>query len=63
MQRLLARPDRDNFEITALVRKPDVARRLEAEFGVKTVIGSLQDLDKLATLSENAHVVIQLVST
>ncbi|EIW57263.1 NAD-P-binding protein [Trametes versicolor FP-101664 SS1] len=60
LQRLLARPDRENFEITALVRKPVLARRLEAEFGVKTVIGSLQDLDKLATLSENAHVVIQL---
>ncbi|EIW52407.1 NAD-P-binding protein [Trametes versicolor FP-101664 SS1] len=59
LQRLLAHPNKQNFEITALVRSADKAKRLESEFGVKTVIGSLQDLDKLEALAENAHVVIQ----
>ncbi|KAI0635602.1 NAD-P-binding protein [Trametes polyzona] len=58
LQRLLSHPNKKNFEITALVRNADKAKRLESEFGVKTVVGSLQDLDKLATLAENAHVVI-----
>ncbi|OJT06191.1 hypothetical protein TRAPUB_2961, partial [Trametes pubescens] len=59
LQRLLVHPNAKNFEITALVRSADKAKRLDSEFGVKTVIGSLQDLDKLASLPENAHVVIQ----
>lgn len=63
LQRLLAHPNKQNFEITALVRSADKAKRLESEFGVKTVMGSLQDLDKLEALAENAHVVIQAVRT
>ncbi|OJT03680.1 hypothetical protein TRAPUB_5708 [Trametes pubescens] len=59
LQRLLAHPNRKNFEITALVRSADKAKRLDSEFGVKTVVGSLQDLDKLSTLAESAHVTIQ----
>ncbi|KAL1940279.1 hypothetical protein VTO73DRAFT_9231 [Trametes versicolor] len=58
LQRLLAHPNRKNFEITALVRNAEKAKRLDSEFGVKPVVGALQDLDKLATLAEHAHVVI-----
>ncbi|OJT06577.1 hypothetical protein TRAPUB_2572 [Trametes pubescens] len=58
LQRLLDHPKRANYEITALVRDPSKAIRLQAEFGVKTTVGSLQDLDKLSALAEDAHVVI-----
>lgn len=63
LQRLLAHPNRKNFEITALVRNAEKAKRLDSEFGVKTVVGALQDLEKLATLAENAHVVFHTVRT
>ncbi|KAI0360216.1 NAD-P-binding protein [Trametes cingulata] len=58
LQRLLDHPDHENFDITALVRNAEKAKLLETRFGVKTVLGSLQDLDKLSALTENAHVVI-----
>ncbi|KAI0822500.1 NAD-P-binding protein [Trametes gibbosa] len=58
LQRLLDHPRRKDFDITALVRNTDKAKKLETDFGVKTAVGSLQDLDKLATLAENAHIVI-----
>ena len=45
------------------MRNADKAKLLESKFPVKAVIGSLEDLDKLAELAENAHVVIQTVST
>ncbi|KAI0767997.1 NAD-P-binding protein [Trametes elegans] len=59
LQRLLQHPNASNFAITALVRNESKAKLLEKDFGVKTVVGSLQDLDKLADLAENAHVVFQ----
>ncbi|KAI0649446.1 NAD-P-binding protein [Trametes meyenii] len=58
LQRLVQHPNRQDFEISAFVRNADKAKQLEAQFGVKTVVGSLQDLDKLSSLSENAHIVI-----
>ncbi|KAI0635601.1 NAD-P-binding protein [Trametes polyzona] len=42
---------------TSEVRNADKARRIQSEFGVTTVVGALQDLDKLSSLSESAHVV------
>ncbi|KAI0351703.1 NAD-P-binding protein [Trametes cingulata] len=60
LQRLLNHPKREQFEITALVRNAQKAKQLESSFGVKTVLGSLQDLDKLSSLAENAHIVIQV---
>ena len=63
LKRLLSHPNRRDFEITALVRNADKAELLETQFGVKTVIGSLQDLDKLTTLVERAHIIINTVST
>ncbi|KAI0368803.1 NAD-P-binding protein [Pilatotrama ljubarskyi] len=59
LRRLLEHPNHDSFEIVALVRNAEKAKLLETKFGVKTVLGSLQDLDKLSTLAENAHIVIQ----
>lgn len=61
MQRLLDHPKQTTFEITALVRDPVKAKRFEEEFGVKTTVGSLQDLDKLSALVKEAHVVINAV--
>ncbi|KAH9903078.1 NAD-P-binding protein [Cubamyces lactineus] len=56
--RLLSHPKAADFEITALVRNADKAKALETQFGVKTVLGSLQDLDKLADLAASAQVTI-----
>ncbi|KZT03270.1 NAD(P)-binding protein [Laetiporus sulphureus 93-53] len=53
---LLRHPDVGTFDITALVRSPEKARKLEA-FGVRSVVGSLDDFDKLEALSEQADVV------
>ncbi|KAI0358320.1 NAD-P-binding protein [Trametes cingulata] len=62
LQRLLNHPDHEKFEVTALVRNSEKAKKLEGSFGVKTVLGSLQDLDKLSELAENAHIVIQVAN-
>ncbi|KAI0668324.1 NAD-P-binding protein [Trametes maxima] len=58
LQRLFEHPNRQNFDITALVRNTDKAEILEAQFSLKTVVGSLQDHEKLSTLAEDAHIVI-----
>ena len=60
LQRYLAHPKRDTFEITALVRNADKAKLLNT-LGVKTVIASLSDFDKLAEASAKSDVVINLV--
>ena len=52
----------NRLDLTLYVRSPEKARRLEEEFGVKTVVGTLADLDKLEQLSEQAHIVISIVS-
>ncbi|OSC98273.1 NAD-P-binding protein [Trametes coccinea BRFM310] len=57
LQRLLQHPNADNFDITVIVRNAEKAKILESKFGVKVVVGTHQDLDKLETLAENAHVV------
>ncbi|OBZ72502.1 Uncharacterized protein C2A9.02 [Grifola frondosa] len=58
LERLLAHPSVGTFDITALVRSPEKAKLLET-FGVKPVVGSLTELDKLAALAEQAHVVFE----
>ncbi|KAI0661779.1 NAD-P-binding protein [Cubamyces menziesii] len=58
LQRLLAHPNANNFEITALVRSAKKAKILESKSGVKTVLGSLQDSEKLTQLVASAHVTI-----
>ncbi|KAI9061105.1 NAD-P-binding protein [Trametes sanguinea] len=57
LQALLRRPDAKTFEISTLVRDPAKAKVIE-ELGVKTVVGSFTDQDKLSALAEDAHVVI-----
>ena len=60
LSRLLAHPSRDTFEITAIVRSAEKAKKLE-EFGVKTVVGSLKDAALVEQLSENAHIIFSIV--
>lgn len=57
LQRLLDHPERDTFEITALVRNADKAKLLNT-LGVNTVVASLSDLDKLTELAAASDVVI-----
>ena len=61
LARLLNHPDRKSFEITTLVRDESKAKTLESTFGVKTAIGSHQDLDKVASLAKAAHIVFNIV--
>ncbi|KAN0124145.1 hypothetical protein V8E53_015843, partial [Lactarius tabidus] len=57
LQRLLDHPKRESFEITALVRSADKAKLLNT-LGVKTVVASLSDLDRLTELAAASDVVI-----
>jgi len=56
--RLLVHPERDTFLITALVRDAKKAERLQAEFGVKPVVGSLDDAKLVEDAAANADVII-----
>ncbi|RPD75004.1 NAD-P-binding protein [Lentinus tigrinus ALCF2SS1-7] len=58
--RLLEHPSAETFDITVLVRSAEKAKILETQFGVKAVVGTHQDLDKIESLVENAHVVFHL---
>ncbi|KAI0696906.1 NAD-P-binding protein [Cytidiella melzeri] len=55
LARLLKHPSKDTFEITALVRSADKAKKLE-RFGVKPVVGSYDDTALVEGLAEKAHV-------
>ncbi|THH19044.1 hypothetical protein EW146_g2059 [Bondarzewia mesenterica] len=57
LQRLLSHPKSDTFQITALMRNEEKAKKLHS-IGVKSVIASLDDLDQLADLAAAANVVI-----
>lgn len=61
LQQILQHPDASTFDITVLVRDASKAKFLETKFGVKTVVGSMEDLESLSLLAENAHVVVQCV--
>ncbi|KAI0783990.1 hypothetical protein BC629DRAFT_541283 [Irpex lacteus] len=56
LSRLLSHPSREHFDIIALVRSSDKAKKLE-EFGIKTVVGSFKDAPLVEQLAENAHVI------
>ncbi|RDX55339.1 NAD-P-binding protein [Lentinus brumalis] len=60
LARLLNHPERKNFDITALVRDEAKAKILSTKFGLNTVIGTHQDLDKVASLAEAAHIVFNI---
>jgi uncharacterized protein YbjT (DUF2867 family) len=58
--RLLEHPDAGSFQITALVRSPEKAAKLES-LGIRAIVGSFSDLHKLEMLSSGADVVIAMV--
>ncbi|KAA1475299.1 NAD(P)-binding protein [Dentipellis sp. KUC8613] len=62
LQLLLEHPKRDTFEITAYVRNAEKAKKLEA-FGVRTVLGDLDDVDKLEVAASKANVIINFASS
>lgn len=62
LQRILSHPNVSTFEITALVRSTRKAEILESKFRLKTLVGSLQDLEKLTENAEGADIVIHTVS-
>ena len=61
LARLLEYPSASTFDITALVRSPEKAKKLEL-FGVKAVVGSFKDSTLVEGLAENAHVIFSCVS-
>lgn len=61
LARLLNQPSAGTYDITLLVRNEEKGKLLESRFGVKAVIGTHQEFDKVASLAENAHVVFNLV--
>lgn len=61
LQRILNHPRASAFDITVLVRDTRKAKLLETKFGLTVVEGSLDDIDKLTELAENAHIVIHAV--
>ncbi|TFK78737.1 NAD(P)-binding protein [Polyporus arcularius HHB13444] len=62
LQKILQHPEANTFEITALVRDAGKAQILETKFGVKAVVGSMEELDKLTELAEKAHIVVQVAN-
>ncbi|KIP10517.1 hypothetical protein PHLGIDRAFT_232441 [Phlebiopsis gigantea 11061_1 CR5-6] len=61
LARLLEHPAASSYEITALVRSQEKAKKLEP-FGVKTAIGTIQDLDLLEKLASEAHIVFSIIN-
>jgi uncharacterized protein YbjT (DUF2867 family) len=60
LARLLNHPKRDTFDITILIRTAAKAREFES-FGLKVVIGTLDDLDVLERLASESDFVFQTV--
>jgi uncharacterized protein YbjT (DUF2867 family) len=60
LDRLLAHPDRSSFEIISFSRDAEKAQKLEAQFGVKTVLGSLDDVQKIEDAAAEADLVINM---
>jgi uncharacterized protein YbjT (DUF2867 family) len=61
LDRLLVHPDRVRFNLTLILRSRDKARKLEEQFGLKTIIGSLDDTQLLEDTAADADVVINTV--
>ena len=62
LSRLLSHPGAATFDITAIVRTEEKAKKLQT-FGVKTVVGSFKtDLDLVENLAAEAHAVVNCVS-
>ena len=61
LNRLLSNGNAATFHITVLIRDSVKAHKLEP-FGVKAVLGSLQDTDKLVALASETDLVFNCVS-
>ena len=61
--RLFEHPKAESFDITVYMRNAKKAELLEQKFGVKAVVGTNQEHDKVTALVEKAHVVFQLVGS
>ncbi|KAA1475298.1 NAD(P)-binding protein [Dentipellis sp. KUC8613] len=59
LQLLLDHPKRDTFEITAYLRNAEKAKKLET-FGVHTIVGTLDDIDKLEDAASKADLVLNV---
>ena len=60
LHRLLSHQNVNTYEITALVRSEEKAKKLES-FGVKSVVGSFEDLALVEKLAADANVVFSCV--
>lgn len=63
LDRLLVHAQRDSFEITSFSRDATKAQALEAQFGVKSVLGSLSDVQKLEDLAAGADIVLNTAAS
>ncbi|CCM05825.1 uncharacterized protein FIBRA_08059 [Fibroporia radiculosa] len=57
LTRLLHHPSAATFDITVFVRSAEKAKLLEEKFGVKAVVGTHADSDKLEAFAEQSHVI------
>jgi uncharacterized protein YbjT (DUF2867 family) len=55
--RLITHASRPSFEIVAYSRNADKAKKLETEFGLKSVLGSLDEVQKIEEAAAKADVV------
>ncbi|KAH9945053.1 NAD-P-binding protein [Epithele typhae] len=58
LARLLTHPRAASFDITALVRSEAKGALLQKKFGVKTLVGALDNVDEITAASEASNVVI-----
>ncbi|EMD34173.1 hypothetical protein CERSUDRAFT_98104 [Gelatoporia subvermispora B] len=57
LTRFLQSPDFPKYDITVYLRSEEKAQKLQ-QFGVRPLLGDLQDADKLASAASQAHVVV-----
>jgi uncharacterized protein YbjT (DUF2867 family) len=60
--RLLGHPNRNIFEIVSFMRDTEKAQKLEAQFGVRTVIGALSDHQKLENAAATSDIVFHMAN-
>ena len=61
LDRLLKHPNTASFAITALVRSPEKAQKLES-LGLKTVVGSVADATLVQDLAAASDVIFSIVN-
>ncbi|GBE86901.1 NAD-P-binding protein [Sparassis crispa] len=63
LTRLLAHPSAKTLDITVFLRSAEKAKLLESSFGVRTVVGTIAELDKLEAQAAAAHVVFSITDS